>query len=226
MNVLIVEDEILMRDLLVAYFEVAGHTVLAAGDGVEALAVFRGNDVDLVLLDIMMPRLDGFSVCRKIRQESDALIIMLTAREDEADKLMGFELGADDYVTKPFSPKVLVARSERLVHRFDEDKGRKGRRYIFEDLIVDTEGRKVFEGGQRLSLTTKEFDVLKLLVQNNGRALKREDILAQLWGKAYQGDGRVVDTNIKMLRKKLATKAKWIHTVINIGYRFEPTEEG
>ena len=225
-SVLIVEDEQLMQDLLIEYFKDADYKVYSAGDGVEALSVFRSNDIDLVILDIMMPKLDGFSVCRKIRKESDALIIMLTAREDEDDKLLGFELGADEYVTKPFSPKVLVARAGRLLNRFRgaAEKETSSVRVIG-DLEVDVEGYMVSLKGRALNLTNKEFELLRLLIENDRRVLNREMILEKVWGDDYFGDGRVVDTNIKTLRKKLGERAPWIRTVINVGYKFERNDE-
>lgn len=222
-KVLIVEDERLMQDLVKEYFLAAGYEVHTADDGVMAMEVFRAHAFDLVILDIMMPKLDGFSVCRKIRKESDALIILLTAREEEEDKLLGFELGADDYVTKPFSPKVLLARAEVLMKRFDrfEKVEPVQEAMTVGGLSIDKKAYRVSVNGETLSLTKKEFDLLVLLSDNHPNVLSREQILSAVWGMDYFGDGRVLDTNIKTLRKKLGDYGKMIRTVINVGYKFE-----
>lgn len=222
-TILIVEDEVLMQNLLYEYFVKDGYEVLLAGDGIEALDIFRQNKVDLVILDVMMPKLDGFSVCRKIRKESEALIIMLTAREDEDDKLYGYELGADDYVTKPFSPKVLLAKVHTLLGRYEQVDVTEVKKTIltFPGLTVNLEGYSVETETGILNLTRKEFDLLTTLIKNESSAVARERILSIVWGEDYFGDGRVLDTNIKTLRKKLGKHGKWIKTVINIGYKFE-----
>lgn len=224
-SVLIVEDEVLMQNLLYEYFVNDGFHVYLAGDGIEALDMFRNNKIDLVVLDIMMPKLDGFSVCRKIRQSSDALIIMLTAREDEDDKLYGYELGADDYITKPFSPKVLLAKVHTLLKRFEQKipEEKVLRILEFGDLAIELDGYRVTISGEALTLTKKEYELLAYLANNKGIALQRDRILNKVWGEDYFGDGRVLDTNIKTLRKKLGDKGKWIKTVINVGYKFEVT---
>lgn len=224
-SVLIVEDEVLMQNLLYEYFVNDGFHVYLAGDGIEALDMFRNNKIDLVVLDIMMPKLDGFSVCRKIRQSSDALIIMLTAREDEDDKLYGYELGADDYITKPFSPKVLLAKVHTLLKRFEQKipEEKVLRILEFGDLAIELDGYRVTISGEALTLTKKEYELLAYLANNKGIALQRDRILNKVWGDDYFGDGRVLDTNIKTLRKKLGDKGKWIKTVINVGYKFEVT---
>lgn len=222
-RILVVEDEKLMQDLIVEYLLDGGHQVFTADDGIKAIEVFRKETIDLVILDIMMPKLDGFSVCRKIRKESDAIIIMLTAREDEDDKLLGYELGADDYVTKPFSPKVLMAKVNRLLKRFETvDANDKGDVLMeYGDLTIDPNSFVAKVNGEGLYLNKKEFDLLVLLARNEGKALGREHILLGIWGEDYFGDGRVLDTNIKTLRKKLGPCAKYIKTVIHVGYRFE-----
>lgn len=224
-NVLIVEDEKLMQDLLLEYFINDGYNVLTADDGIHALDVFRKNEIDLVILDIMMPKLDGFSVCRKIRNESDALIIIVTAREEEDDKLLGYELGADDYVTKPFSPKILLAKASSLLQRYEAAKNNeektKQSKIMMKELIIDTEHFTVSIHHKEIALTKKEFDVLSLLVKNHKKVMTREQILTSVWGDDYFGDGRVVDTNIKVLRKKLGEKAIWIKTIVHVGYKFE-----
>jgi DNA-binding response OmpR family regulator len=224
-SVLIVEDEKRMRDLLVDYFEVEGYDVYEAKDGVMALDVFHDNTIDLIILDIMMPKLDGYSVCRKIRKESNTLIIMLTAREEEDDKLLGFELGADEYVTKPFSPKVLIARANTLLKRFEslekESNSKKLKLITYGPIDVNEAGYQISYNKKALSLTNKEYELMLLLIKNKGIVFKRESILDSIWGYDYVGDGRVVDTNIKTIRKKIGLHSKWIKTVIGVGYKFE-----
>lgn len=226
-NILVVEDEKRMREIIVDYLEVDGFNVIEAGDGDEALHKFEENDVDLVLLDIMIPKLDGWSICRRIRKKSNVLIIIISARSDEEDKLLGFELGADEYVTKPFSPKVLVARIKTLLGRFSETlnfdtnqaiemkSDSKGR------LFIDKENYIIRVDGEELFFTKKEFEVLCLLAENEGNTLSRERIIERVWGYDYFGDGRVVDTNIKLIRKKLGDLSGYITTVIGIGYKFK-----
>lgn len=224
-SVLIVEDEKLMRDLLEEFFRQDGYQVYLAEDGVIAMNAFRSQPVDLVILDIMMPNMDGFSVCRRIRNMSDTLIVMLTAREEETDKLMGFELGADEYVTKPFSPLVLLARCNTLLQRFkrSEQKTDEGSKesLAFGKLTIDKLGYLASVDGTYMNLTKKEFDLLVLLAENKDRALSRNMILSSVWEDDYFGDGRVVDTYIKTLRKKLGKECPFIKTVVNVGYRFE-----
>lgn len=228
-SVLIVEDEKRMRDLLVDYYEVDGYTVYEAADGIEALSVFHANEIDLIILDIMMPKLDGYSVCRKIRQTSKALIIMLTAREEEDDKLLGFELGADEYVTKPFSPKVLLARSNTLLERFKDQQSsvvtRELETITYGPIVINEAGYSISYKGEPLKLTNKEYEVMLLLMKNKGIVFKREAILDHVWGFDYVGDGRVVDTNIKTIRKKLGPHSKWFKTVISVGYKFEVSQD-
>lgn len=226
-SVLIVEDGKRMRTLLVDYFEEDGFIVYTAADGIEALQQFDKHEVDLIILDIMMPKLDGYSVCQKIRQKSKALIIMLTAREEEDDKLLGFELGADEYVTKPFSMKVLMARANTLLNRFVEtEKNELSEKYIeYESIKIYQAGRKVMYSNEVLELTNKEYDLILLFVKNNGIVLTRDHIIDHIWGYDYIGDGRIVDTNVKTLRKKLREHAKWIKTIKGIGYKFEVTDD-
>ena len=219
-RILVAEDDARMREILEDYFSDAGYTVLTACDGAEALRVFEREQVDVVLLDVMMPQLDGWSVCRRIRQRSDVLIVMLSARSEEDDRLMGFELGADEYVTKPFSPKVLVAGVTALLKRSG---GRVMRDELLRagDIALDRQRYRVTVGAEAVSLTTRELELLALLMQHPGRVFRRDDLILSLWGYDYCGDGRVVDTNIKTLRKKLGTSGRHIQTVIGIGYRFE-----
>ncbi len=219
-RILVAEDDARMREIVEDYFTEAGYTVLTASDGAEAIRVFEREAVDVVLLDVMMPHLDGWSVCRRIRQRSDVLIVMLSARSEDDDRLMGFELGADEYVTKPFSPKVLVAGVTALLKRSG---GKVMRDELLRagDIALDRQRYRVTVGSEAVSLTTRELELLALLMQHPGRVFRRDDLILSLWGYDYCGDGRVVDTNIKTLRKKLGGSGKHIQTVIGIGYRFE-----
>lgn len=219
-SILIVEDDKRMNEIICDYFEMAGFQVFSALDGLEALSVFDKETIDLVVLDIMMPKLDGWSVCRRIRQKSDCLIVILSARSEEDDKLMGFELGADEYVTKPFSPKVLVACAAALLKR-SRMKGTAMPALKMGDIILDKESYQVTLSGVPLVLTVKEIELLQRLMENPGKVMKREALINSIWGYDYLGDGRVVDTNIKTLRKKLGNCSHYIQTVIGVGYKFE-----
>ncbi|EMA6343577.1 response regulator transcription factor [Bacillus cytotoxicus] len=221
-TVLLVEDERRLREIVSDYFRNEGFEVIEAEDGKQALELFAEHTIDLIMLDIMLPEIDGWSVCRRIRKESAVPIIMLTARSDEDDTLLGFELGADEYVTKPFSPKVLVARAKTLLKRADGAVG------VAEDNMLSVAGidinrlsRTVFVNGEEIILTHKEFELLVYLMENKGIVLSRQHLLDQLWGYDYYGDDRTVDTHIKKLRNKLGDKAKHIGTVIRVGYKFE-----
>lgn len=222
-NILVVEDEARMREIICDYLEIDGYTVYQASNGIEALDIFEKNNIDLVLLDIMMPGLDGWSVCRRIRKKSNVLIIILSARSDEEDKLLGFELGADEYVTKPFSPKVLVARVSTLINRFNQvDNSQHTKKIINKNEIeIDKDAYSVKVEGKEVVFTRKEYDLLLLLLENEGIVLNRDRIIDNIWGYDYIGDGRVVDTNIKTIRKKLGNSSKYIHTVVGVGYKFE-----
>ena len=218
-TVLIVEDEIRIRFLVRDYFKKEGFNVLEASDGEEALRIFSENIVDLAILDIMMPKLDGFAVCRNIREVSNTPIILLTAKSQEEDKLLGYELGADDYMTKPFSPKVLLAKSKALLRRT----GTLNDKNIldFNGLTINKLSHEVKLNGEELLLSPKEYDLLIYLSSNEGIALSRDRILDNVWGYDYFGDIRTVDTNIKRLREKLLDKANYIATVRGSGYKFE-----
>ena len=220
-TILVVEDEKRMREIICDYLEIEGYTIFKAADGIEAMDIFDNNDINLVILDIMIPKLDGWSVCRRIRKKSETLIIILSARSDEDDKLLGFELGADEYVTKPFSPKVLMARVKALLKRFDVNKIENANVTRIDQLIIDRDAYKVTVENKELHLTTKEYELLIKLVDNTGKVYKRDVLINSIWGYDYFGDGRVVDTNIKTLRKKLGAYAKHIQTVIGVGYKFE-----
>lgn len=218
-NILIIEDDRRLNEIITDYFDNEGYQVYSAYDGQEGLDLFEEHVINLVILDIMMPKLDGWSVCRRIRQNSQALILILSARSDEDDKLMGFELGADEYVTKPFSPKVLVARVNAIFKRISSSSNAK--LIIKENITVDFESYKVFVDEKELNLTTKEFEILHKLTSNEGKVYSRDALINAIWGYDYYGDGRIIDTNIKTLRKKIYPYAHYIQTVINVGYRFE-----
>ncbi len=219
-NILIVEDDKRMNEIIQDYFEMAGFLVWTAYDGVEALTIFEREAIDLIILDIMIPKLDGWSVCRRIRQKSDCIIVILSARSEDEDKLMGYELGADEYVTKPFSPKVLVASARALMRRSQKSEV-KMETVKFQDILLDKEKYAVTLKGQPISLTVKEYELLVLLVENPGKVFKREVLIEAIWGYDYFGDGRVVDTNIKTLRRKLGDQARYVQTVIGVGYKME-----
>lgn len=222
-TILVVEDESVLREVLKDYFQDAGYEVLEAEDGEQAMNRFRGEGVDLIVLDIMLPRLDGWAVCRRIRKTSDVPILMLTARVDEDDTLLGFELGADDYVTKPYSPPVLLARAKRLL----ESRSRAARSSAARDSLthrgirLDYRSRTVESDGGDIALTHTEFEILSCLMQNKGNVVSREQLILNIWGYAYDGDDRTINTHIRNLRIKLGPKAKLIATVVRTGYRFE-----
>ncbi|PEY44746.1 DNA-binding response regulator [Bacillus cereus] len=221
-TVLLVEDERRLREIVSDYFRNEGFEVIEAEDGKQALELFAEHTIDLIMLDIMLPEIDGWSVCRRIRKESEVPIIMLTARSDEDDTLLGFELGADEYVTKPFSPKVLVARAKTLLKRADGAVGVAEENALsMAGIDVNRLSRTVSVNGEEIILTHKEFELLVYLMENKGIVLSRQHLLDQLWGYDYYGDDRTVDTHIKKLRNKLGDKAKHIGTVIRVGYKFE-----
>ncbi|MGL5151756.1 MAG: response regulator transcription factor [Clostridium sp.] len=218
-TILIVEDEIRIRFLVRDYFLKEGFNILEACDGEEGLSVFSSNKVDLVLLDIMMPKLDGISVLEKIREVSTVPVILLTAKSEEDDKLCGYEFGADDYMTKPFSPKVLVAKVRALLKRTNEEKDTSIK--DFNGLIINELSHDVKIDNEVLTLSPKEYELLVFLAKNEGIALTRDGILDAVWGVDYYGDIRTVDTNVKRLREKLLHKANYIVTVRGSGYKFE-----
>ncbi|AVQ27227.1 MULTISPECIES: response regulator transcription factor [Fusobacterium] len=216
-KILVVDDEWKIRKLIKDYLVREGYSVDEAGDGEEGLELFFQTTYDIVILDIMMPKIDGWSVCRKIREESQVPIIMLTARADESDQLFGFELETDEYMIKPFNPKLLVAKVKALLRR---DGKIVDKTYLeFGDLVIDTSKREVKLGDVVLELTPKEYDLLYFFIENKGLALSREKILNSVWGWDYFGDSRTVDTHIKRLRKKIGDN--FIQTVRGFGYKFE-----
>ena len=219
-NVLIVDDEVRMRKLIKDFLMTKNFTILEAADGEEALKVFEENQnkIDLILLDVMMPKLDGWSVLRQIRQTSKVPIIMLTARGEEQDELFGFELGVDEYISKPFSPKILVARVEAILKRTKVDV-----KEIKEcdGIEIDKEGRTVSVDGKNIELSLREYELLVYLIENQNIALSRDKILNNVWNYDYYGDSRTIDSHVKKLRHKLGKKGKYIKTIRGIGYKFE-----
>jgi DNA-binding response OmpR family regulator len=219
-RVLVVEDEPRMRELLTDYLTEEGFDVLEARNGSEALERFNGNHADAVILDIMMPFLNGYEVCREIRKRSDAVIVMLTAKSEETDKLHGYELGADDYVTKPFSPKVLMAKVKALLKRAG-DGGEEAAGYRLNGLELFERAYDLRLDGRSANLTPREFELLHFLVKNRNIVLSRDTILDQVWGIDFDGDDRIVDTFIKRLRQKMNRYAGHVVTVRGNGYMFK-----
>jgi DNA-binding response OmpR family regulator len=219
-TVLIVEDELKLNAIIRDYLTDAGFKTVSAFDGEQALEVFETEDVDLVILDIMMPKIDGWSVCRRIRKVSGIPIILLTARSEEDDKLLGFELGADEYVTKPFSPKVLVARVSRLITRITETTLQLND-LKYGPITINLNAHQLFLDEKLIEMTPKEFDLIVYLIENKGLVLTRETILNKVWGYDFYGELRVVDSHIKKLRKKLEPHGELIKTVIKVGYKVD-----
>ena len=219
-RILIVEDEEKLREVLCDYFTSKGELPLGAGDGVEALSLMEEQEFDALILDIMMPGLDGLSVCRAVRRTNDIPILFLTALSDEEDKLLGYELGADDYVTKPFSMSVLYAKLMALIRR-NERQVLSGDRMEAGGITLERSRRRVLAGKREISLTPKEYALLLCLMQNKNLVMSREQLLIKCWGYDYEGESRAVDTHIKRLREKLGEHAACIKTVIKAGYRLE-----
>lgn len=225
-NILIVEDERKMQDIISEYMNRGGHTCFVADDGVDALLLLKNQPMDLMVLDIMMPHLDGFSVCRAAREMSGLPIIMLTAKSDEEDKLKGYEYGADDYMTKPFSPRVLLAKVNALLRRTsampaDKPNDATGHALAAGGIELIPSSRKVFSGGIEITLTHKEYELLYFLMSNPRQVFSREQLLNRIWGYDFEGSTRTVDTHIKTLRQKLGSEGKCIVTLIRSGYKFE-----
>ncbi|MBE5806289.1 MAG: response regulator transcription factor [Clostridiales bacterium] len=218
-TVLIVDDESRMRKLIKDFLVKKEFKILEAVDGEDALKVFNeNNNISLILLDVMMPKLDGWSVLRQIRQKSNVPIIMLTARGEEQDELFGFELGVDEYISKPFSPKILVARVEALLRRTIKEESNL---YQIGGIEIDTDGRTVKVDSKLIELSLREYELLKYLIDNKGIALSRDKILNNVWNYDYYGDSRTIDSHIKKIRHKLGKKGKYIETIRGIGYKFE-----
>lgn len=220
LKILVVDDEARMRKLVKDFLVKSNYDVVEASDGVEALDIFfEVKDIALIILDVMMAKMDGFQVCREIREYSKVPIIMLTAKGDERDELQGFELGVDEYISKPFSPKILVARVEALLRRSNaiqvEETTEVG------GIQIDKVAHLVTVDGERIELSYKEFELLGYFVENSGIALSREKILNHVWNYDYFGDARTIDTHVKKLRSKLGQKGEYIKTIWGMGYKFE-----
>lgn len=221
-KILVVDDEEKIRLIIRKYAEYDKIKVDEAKDGFEALEMVKAVDYDLVILDIMMPEMDGFEVCKEIKKIKPIPIIMLSARGEEYDKLHGFELGIDDYVVKPFSPKELMMRAKVVMNRNSRNTNRVERDvYTIEGLMVDFTGRFVTIDGERVSMTPKEYELLFYMVKNRGIALTREKLITEIWGFDYYGDDRTLDTHIKLLRSSLGEYRKYLVTLRGVGYRFE-----
>ena len=220
LKILVVDDESRMRKLVKDFLTKKGFTVIEAGDGEEALDIFyKDKDIALIILDVMMPKMDGWQVCREIRQYSKVPIIMLTAKSDEKDELQGFDLGVDEYITKPFSPKILVARVEAILRRSNvlaaDDTMEAG------GIELNKAAHEVLIDGKSVELSYKEFELLAYFMSNQGVALSRERILNNVWNYDYFGDARTIDTHVKKLRSKLGAKGEYIKTIWGMGYKFE-----
>lgn len=222
-NVLIVDDEDRIRDIIKEYLDFEGYTYDEASNGMEAIDKIKDNEYNVVILDIMMPKVDGFTVVREVRKFSDVPVIMLSARGEEYDKLFGFEMGVDDYITKPFSPKELVARVKAILKRSGAIAEKQGILKI-PGIEIDETGRKVLVDGKQITLTPKEFDILVYMVKNQNIVLSREKILSTIWGYEFFGDDRTVDTHIKMLRNSIEPYRNYIKTIWSIGYKLEVDE--
>lgn len=226
-KILVVDDEPSIVELVSYNLKAAGYTVTTASDGMEALSMLESDPPDLVLLDVMLPELDGFSVCQRIRKTHSVPIIMLTARGGEADKIWGLEIGADDYITKPFSPKEMLARVKAVLRRREGD-GPQDTRLRIGQLAIDHDARRVYLGEELIELTPKEFDLLSYFAKNIGRALSRDLLLRILWGYEYTGGTRTVDVHVRRLRQKLndtGDEPRFIETVHGVGYRFLEPED-
>ena len=217
-NILIVEDETAMQDIIADYMRKGEHTCYTADDGIDALVTLRNHPMDLMILDVMMPHLDGFSVCKMAREMSDMPIIMLTAKSAEDDKLKGYDYGADDYMTKPFSPKVLLAKVNALLRR--SSPASVGA-ITAGKIMLHPNAHKVYLEGQEITLTHKEYELLSFLMANPGQIFSREQLLNRVWGYDFEGTTRTVDTHIKTLRQKLGDEGRHIVTLIRSGYKSE-----
>ncbi|MBP2025822.1 response regulator transcription factor [Peptoniphilus stercorisuis] len=218
-KILVVDDEAKIREVIRTYAEFEGHSVFEASDGLEAIEMCKEQDFDVIVMDVMMPRLDGFSSYKEIKKNKEIPVLMLSARGEEYDKLFGFEIGIDDYVVKPFSPKELMARLNVIVKR--HQKTVENEILEFEGLSIDLDGRVVFVDGAKVDMTPKEYDLLVFLATNENIALSRDKLLNKVWGYDFYGDDRTVDTHIKMLRNSIKQYRKFIVTVRGIGYKFD-----
>ena len=222
-HLLVVDDEEMIRKLIRKYAEFEGHEVIEAADGMQAVQLCREQDFDIIIMDIMMPELDGFSACREIRRTKQTPIIMLSARGEEYDKINGFELGIDDYVVKPFSPKELMLRINAVLSRTRAACPTQSRNEVVEidGLRADITARLVYVDGKRVDMSPKEYDLFFYMLKNRNIALSREKLITEVWGFDFYGDDRTLDTHIKLLRKSLGDYARLIVTLRGVGYRFE-----
>lgn len=222
-NLLVVDDEAKIRTVIRKYGEFERYNITEVANGIEAVEICRKKDFDLIILDIMMPELDGFSTCRKIREDKNTPIIMLSARGEEYDKIHGFELGIDDYVVKPFSPRELMMRVKAVISRHQQNTNLVDNHEVFdaEGLHIDFTGRIVTIDGKKIDMTPKEYDLLFYMVTNKGIALTREKLITDVWGYDYYGDDRTLDTHMKLLRSSLGEYRKFLVTLRGVGYRFE-----
>ena len=224
LKILVVDDESRMRKLVRDFLVKAGYDVVEAGDGEEALDCFYNQkDIALIVLDVMMPKMDGWQVCREIRNNSKVPVIMLTARGDEQDELQGFKLGVDEYISKPFSPKILVARIEAILRRTNQISG--DEKLNCHGIEIDKAAHQVFIDGEPIDLSYKEFELLTYFVENKGIALSREKILNNVWNYDYFGDARTIDTHVKKLRSKMGEKGEMIKTIWGMGYKLSEDSE-
>ena len=223
-KILVIDDESRMRKLVRDFLSKKGYDVLEASNGEEAMDIFYSDkEIGLLILDVMMPKMDGWEVCREVRKTSKVPIIMLTAKADERDELLGFELGVDEYVTKPFSPKILVERVEAILRR--SNMGNNDGIITVGDIRMDKNAHEVFVEGKPIELSFKEFELLAYFIENQGIALSRERILNNVWNYDYFGDARTIDTHVKKLRNKMGEQGKYIKTIWGMGYKFEVTNE-
>lgn len=216
--ILIVDDEVKIREVIREYAEFEGYSTLEAENGMEAVKVARDNKIDLIIMDAMMPKLDGYSAIKEIRKNKDVPVLMLSARVEEYDKLFGFEIGVDDYVTKPFSPKEVMARIAAILKRAVKTDNKK---IVSDGLEIDIAGRNVYADGEKLKMTPKEYELLFFLAKNVGLAISREKLLTEVWGYDFFGDDRTVDTHIKMLRSSLGKYREKVVTLRGLGYKIE-----
>ena len=218
-TVLVVDDEARMRKLVCDFLQKKGYRFVEAEDGEQAIdRFFERKDIDLVILDVMMPKMDGWAVCKEIRQYSNVPIIMLTARSEERDELLGFKLGVDEYISKPFSPKILMARIDAILRRTGQDE----EAVSLGGIVIDKKAHMVTIDGNPVELSVKEFELLSYFMDNRGVALSREKILNTVWNYDYYGDARTIDTHVKKLRSKMGAKGEYIKTIWGMGYKFEP----
>lgn len=217
MKILVVDDEPLIREVIKEYCELENYKVLEANNGIEAIEIVKTDEIDIIALDIMMPKLDGFQTLKNIKEIKNIPVILLSARKEEFDKLLGFELGSDDYMTKPFSPKELIARIKAITKRTKNET----EIFKYENLIVDFKGHTVTINNNEIKLTPKEYELLKYFIKNQNIALSREQLLNKIWGYDYFGEDRTIDTHIKMLRNNLGKYRNLITTVRGMGYKFE-----